>query len=85
MLAAEMHGCNASPPTMIKSGRDLLDSGRALTSYLREQPLGWLAAHRLMKSLRWDTVHQTPPQEANGNTRLAPPREALQRHLEDWR
>lgn len=58
----------------IKSGRDLLDSGRALAGYLREQPEGWLAAHRLMKSLRWDTVHQTPPQDANGKTRLAPPR-----------
>lgn len=64
----------ASPAPMIKSGRDLLDSGRTLAVYLREQPQGWLAAHRLMKSLRWDTVHQAPPQEANGNTRLAPPR-----------
>lgn len=58
----------------IKSGRDLLDSGRALAVYLREQPLGWLAAHRLMKSLRWDTVHQAPPQDANGITRLTAPR-----------
>ncbi|MCO6060487.1 type VI secretion system protein TssA [Pseudomonas sp. MOB-449] len=58
----------------IKSGRDLLDSGRALAGYLREQPLGWLAAHRLMKSLRWDTVHQAPPEAGSGNTRLAPPR-----------
>lgn len=60
--------------TTIKSGRDLLDNGRALAVYLREQPQGWLAAHRLMKSLRWDTVHQTPPEEASGTTRLAPPR-----------
>ncbi|MNZ10627.1 hypothetical protein D3C78_274750 [compost metagenome] len=58
----------------IKSGRDLLDSGKALASYLRDQPQGWLAAHRLLTSLRWDTVHQSPPQEANGNTRLVPPR-----------
>ncbi|MFJ7004851.1 type VI secretion system protein TssA [Pseudomonas putida] len=64
-------GPSASP---IKSGRDLLDSGRGLASYLREQPEGWLAAHRLMKSLRWDTVHQVPPQDAQGITRLAPPR-----------
>jgi type VI secretion system protein VasJ len=60
--------------TTIKSGRDLLDGGRALAGYLREQPQGWLAAHRLMKSLRWDTVHQSPPQDASGTTRLAPPR-----------
>ncbi|WP_152223643.1 type VI secretion system protein TssA [Pseudomonas sp. SCB32] len=58
----------------IKSGRDLLDSGKALASYLRDQPQGWLAAHRLLTSLRWDTVHQSPPQEANGHTRLVPPR-----------
>lgn len=60
--------------TAIKSGRDLLDSGKALANYLRDQPQGWLAAHRLLTSLRWDTVHQSPPQEANGNTRLVPPR-----------
>jgi type VI secretion system protein VasJ len=58
----------------VKSARDLLDSGRALAGYLREQPQGWLAAHRLMMSVRWDTVHQTPPQDASGNTRLAAPR-----------
>ncbi|CAG8863309.1 hypothetical protein PS627_00245 [Pseudomonas fluorescens] len=58
----------------VKSGRDLLDSGRALADYLREQPGGWLAAPRLMKSLRWDTVHQIPPQDGNGITRLSPPR-----------
>ncbi|PMZ85758.1 MULTISPECIES: type VI secretion system protein TssA [unclassified Pseudomonas] len=59
---------------VIKSGRDLLDSGRALASYLRDQPQGWLAAHHLMKSLRWDTLHQAPLQDASGMTRLAPPR-----------
>ncbi|WP_447748219.1 type VI secretion system protein TssA [Pseudomonas nicosulfuronedens] len=61
-------------PTKIQSGRDLLDSGKVLAGYLRDQPQGWLAAHRLLTSLRWDTVHQLPPQDASGNTRLAPPR-----------
>ncbi|MEQ7919135.1 type VI secretion system protein TssA [Xanthomonas sp. WHRI 1810A] len=71
----ESNGQTALPSmAAIKSARDLLDSGRTLAIYLREQPHGWLAAHRLMKSLRWDTVHQTPPQQACGNTRLAPPR-----------
>ncbi|MBC3948667.1 type VI secretion system protein TssA [Pseudomonas folii] len=65
---------SATPVTSPKSGRDLLDGGRALAGYLREQPQGWLAAHRLMKSLRWDTIHQTPPQDANGTTRLVAPR-----------
>ncbi|MFL8991180.1 type VI secretion system protein TssA [Pseudomonas sp. QLc11A] len=66
----------ASTPgvTVIKSGRDLLDSGRTLAGYLRDQPQGWLAAHHLMKSLRWDTLHQTPLQDASGMTRLSPPR-----------
>ncbi|VVP58980.1 hypothetical protein PS870_05946 [Pseudomonas fluorescens] len=65
----------AVPSAMvIKSGRDLLDSGRVLAGYLREQPQGWLAAHRLMKSLRWDTLHQAPPLAANGHTRLESPR-----------
>lgn len=66
----------ASAPAIagIKSGRDLLDGGRVLATYLREQPLGWLAAHRLMKSLRWDTLHQAPLQQVANTTRLAPPR-----------
>jgi type VI secretion system protein VasJ len=64
----------APDATVIRSGRDLLDSGRALAGYLREQSQGWLAAHRLMKSLRWDTVHAAPLQDASGKTRLAPPR-----------
>lgn len=64
----------AAPMGPITSGRDLLDNGKALATYLRAQPQGWLAAHRLMKSLRWDTVHQPPPQDAIGNTRLAAPR-----------
>ncbi|MCI8208928.1 type VI secretion protein [Pseudomonas sp. S25] len=64
----------ATPVTSPKSGRDLLEGGRALAGYLREQPQGWLAAHRLMKSLRWDTLHQPPPQDANGITRLVAPR-----------
>ncbi len=71
----------AAPMATIRSGRDLLDSGRSLAGYLREQPQGWLAAHRLMKSLRWDTVHQLPPAEGSGNTRLAPPRSEYRAQL----
>ncbi|ECI6680382.1 type VI secretion system protein TssA [Salmonella enterica subsp. enterica] len=57
----------------ISSGRDLLDQAKALARYLNEQPQGWLSAHRLMKTLRWDTVHELPP-DVDGKTRLAPPR-----------
>lgn len=72
---AEPTGQGSGPSlASIKSGRELLDGGKLLASYLRDQPQGWLAAHRLLASLRWDTVHQLPPQEASGSTRLAPPR-----------
>lgn len=73
--SASAEPSGATPPLAgIKSGRDLLDSGRALGTYLRDQPQGWLAAHRLMKSVRWDTVHEAPPQDSTGNTRLTAPR-----------
>ncbi|GHL10764.1 hypothetical protein ECZU22_46630 [Escherichia coli] len=54
----------------ITSGRDLLDRAKVLARYLNEQPQGWLSAHRLMKTLRWDTVHELPP-DVDGKTRLA--------------
>ncbi|EKS1843696.1 type VI secretion system protein TssA [Cronobacter muytjensii] len=58
----------------IASGRDLLDQGRLLADYLRNQPDGWLAAHRLMKCLRHDTLHQLPPLSDDGRTRIEPPK-----------
>lgn len=60
--------------TRITSGQDLLAQARTLTSYLREQPDGWLAAHRLMKSLRHDTLREIPAPDAEGKTRIEPPR-----------
>lgn len=50
----------------ITSGQDLLAQARTLTGYLREQPDGWLAAHRLMKSLRHDTLRAIPAPDAEG-------------------
>ena len=58
----------------ITSGQDLLAQARILTGYLREQPNGWLAAHRLMKSLRHDTLSAIPAPDAEGKTRIEPPR-----------
>ncbi|EKT56017.1 type VI secretion system protein TssA [Providencia burhodogranariea] len=58
----------------IQSGRELLDQAKVLANYLRSQPNGWLSGHRLMKSVRWDTLHQSPPQNQQGCTRLTPPR-----------
>lgn len=59
------------------SGRDLLDRGRVLAAWLREQPDGWLAAHRLLRSLRWDTLHETPGHDIERLTHLEPPRSVL--------
>ena len=58
----------------IASGQDLLAQARTLTEYLRDQPDGWLAAHRLMKSLRHDTLRTIPAPDAEGKTRIEPPR-----------
>ncbi|MDB6372313.1 type VI secretion system protein TssA [Photorhabdus bodei] len=72
---ASANGDGPSPGVRpVQSGRDLLEQARELARYLRDQPQGWLSSHRLMKSLRWDTVHQLPPQDTAGLTRLAPPR-----------
>ncbi len=60
--------------TVIASGRDLLDLARQMTTWLNEQPDGWLAAHRLMKTLRHDTLQHVPPSEGDGRTRIEPPK-----------
>jgi len=60
--------------SVVKSGRDLLDQAKLLSRWLSEQPQGWLASHRLMKTVRWDTVEQIPPLDCNGRTRLVPPK-----------
>ncbi|MNY96735.1 hypothetical protein D3C78_132390 [compost metagenome] len=65
---------NAPVLSRIISGQDLLAQARTLTEYLREQPDGWLAAHRLMKSLRHDTLSAIPAPDAAGKTRIEPPR-----------
>lgn len=58
----------------VTSGQDLLAQARTLTEYLREQPDGWLSAHHLMKSLRHDTLRAIPAPDAQGRTRIEPPR-----------
>ncbi len=60
--------------TPVKSGRDLLDQAKLLSRWLGEQPQGWLASHRLMKTVRWDTVDQIPPLDSSGRSRLVPPK-----------
>lgn len=66
--------CDAPVIGQITSGQDLLAQARTLAGYLRQQPNGWLAAHRLMKSLRHDTLSTLPAPDAEGKTRIEPPR-----------
>ncbi|MBF7978986.1 MULTISPECIES: type VI secretion system protein TssA [Rahnella] len=58
----------------VASGRDLLDQGKLLAKFLRDQPDGWLSGNHLMKSIRLDTLHELPPLAADGRTRLMPPK-----------
>lgn len=77
--SAQEHGREPAHPdspqlSAVKSGRDLLDQAKLLSRWLSEQPQGWLASHRLIKTVRWDTVDQIPPLDSSGRTRLVPPR-----------
>jgi type VI secretion system protein VasJ len=74
--AQASHTTDRDAPVLsrITSGQDLLAQARTLTEYLREQPDGWLAAHRLMQSLRHDTLSAIPAPDAEGKTRIEPPR-----------
>ncbi|MCS2171796.1 type VI secretion system protein TssA [Scandinavium sp. TWS1a] len=63
-----------STNSVIHSGRELIDQAKLLANYLRDQPDGWLSGHRLMKSIRWDTLHQLPGLDAGRSTRLTPPK-----------
>ena len=67
--------------TEVSSSRDLLDRARQMAQFLREQPQGYLAAYRLMRCIRWDTLTEVPPCEASGKTRLVPPRAELRAQL----
>ncbi|HII4350703.1 TPA: type VI secretion system protein TssA [Enterobacter cloacae] len=70
------HATDHDAPVLshITSGQDLLTQARTLAGYLREQSDGWLPAHRLMKSLRHDTLIAIPAPDAEGKTRIEPPR-----------
>lgn len=65
----------------VASTRDLLDRARQMALFLREQPQGYLAAYRLMRCVRWDTLTEVPPHETSGKTRLPGPRAELRAQL----
>jgi type VI secretion system protein VasJ len=76
-------GPSASLPaaTTVASTSDLLDRARHMAQFLREQPQGYLAAYRLIRCVRWDTLTEVPPHEASGKTRLVAPRAELRANL----
>lgn len=65
----------------IASTRDLLDQARAMSAWLRDQENGYLPSVRLVRSIRWDTLHDVPPSDAASHTRLAPPRAELRQQM----
>ncbi|WP_354685086.1 type VI secretion system protein TssA [Cupriavidus necator] len=65
----------------VASTRDLLDRARQMALFLRDQPQGYLAAYRLMRCVRWDTLTEVPPHEPSGRTRLVAPRAELRAQL----
>ncbi|WP_439889623.1 type VI secretion system protein TssA [Ralstonia sp. 25C] len=65
----------------IASTRDLLDQARAMAAWLRDQENGYLPAVRLVRSVRWDSLHEVPPADAGGHTRLMPPRGELRAQM----
>jgi type VI secretion system protein VasJ len=65
----------------IASSRDLLERTRQMALFLAEQPNGYLAGWRLMRTVRWDMLDDMPPHDAGGTTRLQAPRTELRTHL----
>lgn len=63
-----------SPDTVVKSEGEFLSQSKMLSRWLADRQDGWLASHRLMKVIRWDTVGQIPALDASGRTRLSPPK-----------
>lgn len=70
------------PAPHVRSAKDLLDQTRAITSYLRQQEEGYLAAYRLARAVRWETITLLPPvDDEQGRTKLSPPRADLKATL----
>ena len=62
------------PNGVVKSEGEFLSQAKVLAGWLADQPEGWLASHRLMKAVRWDSVGQLPALDASSRTRLSPPK-----------
>ncbi|MBM1021659.1 type VI secretion system protein TssA [Enterobacter cloacae] len=65
---------SSAPDIVVKSEGEFFSQSKVLSRWLADQQDGWLASHRLMKAVRWDTVGQIPALDASGRTRLSPPK-----------
>ncbi|WP_043202944.1 type VI secretion system protein TssA [Paraburkholderia acidipaludis] len=65
----------------IASTRDLLEQARTMATWLRDQEQGYLPSVRLVRCVRWDTLHEVPPADAASHTRLAGPRPELRAQM----
>jgi type VI secretion system protein VasJ len=72
---------SASATGTVASTRDLLEQIRTLANWLRDQDNGYLPSARLLRTIRWDTLHEVPPADASSRTRLAPPRAELRQQM----
>jgi type VI secretion system protein VasJ len=79
--AVPASGPRSSSGSTVASTRDALEHTRMLAQFLRNEEHGYLPAARLVRCVRWDTVHDVPPADAQGRTRLAPPRADLRQQL----
>lgn len=79
--AATMPAHGAGVGSVIASTLDLLEQARMMAAYLRNQENGYLPAVRLVRSVRWDTLHEVSPTDVQSRTRLAPPRPELRQQM----
>ncbi|OLL28232.1 type VI secretion system ImpA domain-containing protein [Burkholderia sp. SRS-W-2-2016] len=68
-------------PGSISSTQNLLDQARAMAAWLRDQENGYLSSVRIVRSVRWDTLHEVPPSNAASHTRLIAPRAELRAQM----
>ncbi|OAJ55216.1 type VI secretion system protein TssA [Paraburkholderia ginsengiterrae] len=74
-------GATGKAAGTVSSTRDLLDQARTMATWLRDQENGYLPSARLVRSVRWDTLHEVPPADAQFRTRLVPPRTELRQQM----
>ncbi|PLZ04105.1 type VI secretion system protein TssA [Burkholderia sp. WAC0059] len=74
-------GKSALASAPVSSMRDLLEQARTMATWLRDQENGYLPSVRLVRNVRWDTLHEVPPADAQSRTRLGPPRTELRQQM----